>query len=70
MAHCPFERHDGKRYRPPIPPQAHRETKARCERQINLPKMRDGGGIGGQVLDAVLFGKPIFLVVVVRRLLV
>jgi hypothetical protein len=38
-----------KRYRPPIPPQATREMKVHCERKTTMPKMRDGGGIGGQV---------------------
>jgi len=48
-----LKRHSGERYRPPIPPQATREMKVHCERKTTMPKMRDRGGIGGQVLNAV-----------------
>jgi len=47
--------HDGERYRPPIPPQSVHEMKARCKREVTMPKSRDGGGIGGQVFADVLF---------------
>ena len=46
--------HDVKRYRPPIPPQARDEVKVCCEWKTTMPKMRDGGGIGGQMFSAVL----------------
>jgi len=49
-----LQEHVRKRYRPPIPPQAHREMKARCEWKTTMPKMRDGGGVGGQVFADVL----------------
>ena len=48
------ERHGGKRYSPPIPPQAHCEMKTRCEWKIAMPIMRDGGGMGGQVFCGAL----------------
>jgi hypothetical protein len=48
-----LKRHDAKRYRPPIPPQALDEMKPPCEWKTTMPKMRDGSGIGGQMFADV-----------------
>jgi hypothetical protein len=49
-----FQGNDAERYRPPIPPQAHCVMKLPCEWKTTIPKIRDGGEIGGQVFAEVL----------------